>query len=274
MCIKTTDETGNTDRKCSKCRDVKPISQFHSNNKKKGTYNYICKNCYNDYQYKLKYGIIKPRVISEVVDGKRVCKVCDELKTLDQYQKRNTKSGFTSTCGRCMYEKIKSRRTPKEIKLTKEGYKFCNGCKKEKTIDNFTKLSSSKSGLIYRCRECKAEQQREYSKNNISVKIRNRINVALNIYKKQGFNIKKSSNTFKLLGCDLTYYTEYLESLFKEGMNWKNHGNKDECWHIDHIIPLSKFDLTKEDEQYIAFNYKNTQPLWKYENLSKSSKIL
>jgi hypothetical protein len=37
---------------------------------------------------------------------------------------------------------------------------------------------------------------------------------------------------------------------------------------------LSKFDLNNDDEQLIAFNWRNTMPLSCKENLSKNNKIL
>lgn len=50
-------------------------------------------------------------------------------------------------------------------------------------------------------------------------------------------------------------------------MNWANHGK---IWEIDHIIPLSSFDLTIEENIYKAFNYKNTQPLFKTTSIAES----
>ena len=55
-------------------------------------------------------------------------------------------------------------------------------------------------------------------------------------------------------------------------MSWSNHGVWG--WHIDHIIPLSSFNLRKKEEQKKAFNYKNLQPLWAEDNLSKGNKII
>jgi hypothetical protein len=49
-------------------------------------------------------------------------------------------------------------------------------------------------------------------------------------------------------------------------MSWNNYGNPNgdhsDCWHIDHIIPCSSFDLTNPDEQRKCFHYTNLQPLW------------
>ena len=85
------------------------------------------------------------------------------------------------------------------------------------------------------------------------------------------FGAKKSSNTFKLIGCTKEELKAWLESKFKPGMTWENHGRFG--WHIDHIRPCSSFDLSKPDEQAVCFHYTNLQPLWAYENLSKSDKV-
>ena len=83
-------------------------------------------------------------------------------------------------------------------------------------------------------------------------------------------NAKKNSKVYDLLGCSLESFKKHMENQFSSGMSWSNIGK----WHIDHIYPLSKFDLTKLEEQKKAFHYTNMQPLWAKDNLQKSSKIL
>jgi hypothetical protein len=83
------------------------------------------------------------------------------------------------------------------------------------------------------------------------------------------FKIKKSKSSEKLLGAPIQIVLKHLESKFKKGMSFKNHGK----WHVDHIIPCSSFDLTKPEEQIKCFNYTNLQPLWAFENLTKSDKL-
>lgn len=99
------------------------------------------------------------------------------------------------------------------------------------------------------------------SRNNLGRMIRNRVRIAL---KK---NVK-SGNTIELLGCSIADLKRHIESQFVVGMTWKNHGE----WHIDHIRPLSSFDLSKPSQQKIACNFKNLKPLWAKENLKKGSK--
>ncbi len=80
-----------------------------------------------------------------------------------------------------------------------------------------------------------------------------------------------STSTIELLGCDRETFISYIEERFNEGMNWGNYGLKG--WHIDHILPLSSFDLTIEEEVKKACHYTNLQPLWWYDNLEKGNKI-
>lgn len=97
--------------------------------------------------------------------------------------------------------------------------------------------------------------------------LRNRIRSAL---KSQG--TKKSTNSMDLLGASKEDVWKHLELQFKEGMTRENHGSKG--WHLDHIRPCSSFDLSDPEEQKKCFHYTNLQPLWWWENLEKSDKII
>ena len=83
-------------------------------------------------------------------------------------------------------------------------------------------------------------------------------------------NVNKNDFTQEFLGCSPTFLKKYLEKKFKSGMNWKNYGPKG--WHVDHIKPLSKFNIENIEEQYKAFHYSNLQPMWAMDNLKKSNK--
>jgi len=80
-----------------------------------------------------------------------------------------------------------------------------------------------------------------------------------------------SEKSRELIGLPLSEYMEYLECQFDENMNWENYGS---YWSVDHVIPLSKFDLNSHDKRVLAFNFRNTRPLNNYDNIKKSDKSI
>ena len=96
-------------------------------------------------------------------------------------------------------------------------------------------------------------------KNHIAANIRSRLSKALS--RKQ-----KTISMSQYLGCSLEELKQHLESKFEPGMTWDNYGE----WHIDHIKPLSSFDLTDVEQLMEACRYTNLQPLWAKDNLRKS----
>jgi len=90
-------------------------------------------------------------------------------------------------------------------------------------------------------------------------------------------NNQKSGSAIKDLGCSVEKLKQYLENKFYphpitlENMTWDNYGLYG--WHIDHVVPLSLFDLTDPKQFIKACNYTNLQPLWAEENLKKGASV-
>jgi hypothetical protein len=84
----------------------------------------------------------------------------------------------------------------------------------------------------------------------------------------RGFLSFNSDAYHPLIGCTPKQLAAHIESQFQEGMSWDNKGE----WHVDHVVPCSKFDLTDEKQRRRAFNYTNLQPLWGTDNLMKGAK--
>lgn len=160
--------------------------------------------------------------------------------------------------------------------------KKCCTCKKWKPLTNYNFDKTHWDKLRVECKDCliiwrKNNREKISQKYLIYEKkrkandpifklvktLRSRLNSAL-----KRKNIKKGFSTMELTGCELNVLKEFLESKFKEGMTWENHGK----WHIDHINPCCNFDLEDEEEQKKCFHYTNLQPLWAKENLSKGGK--
>lgn len=92
------------------------------------------------------------------------------------------------------------------------------------------------------------------------------------IYKAiKSFQANKKLPSLSYLGCSIPELLDWIQSQFKPGMNWGNNTNKG--WHIDHKIPVCKFDLTDEAQIAKCFHYTNLQPLWWWENLQKGSRV-
>ena len=80
-------------------------------------------------------------------------------------------------------------------------------------------------------------------------------------------NKQKVGSAIRDLGCSNEDFIIYLEDKFEEGMTWENWSQTG--WHIDHIRPLSSFDLEDRDQFLAAAHYTNMQPMWAHDNLSK-----
>lgn len=61
-----------------------------------------------------------------------------------------------------------------------------------------------------------------------------------------------------------------IESKFLSGMDWDNRS----LWHIDHIIPISVFDMNNIDDFKKCWALDNLRPIWALDNLRKGSKII
>lgn len=89
-----------------------------------------------------------------------------------------------------------------------------------------------------------------------------------------GRAVKKGSvraGAFDLLGYTPYEIRRHLEKQFVKGMSWENRAE----WHIDHITPLSSFNIESRDDPalQIAWGLPNLRPVWAKENLIKHAKI-
>ncbi len=79
---------------------------------------------------------------------------------------------------------------------------------------------------------------------------------------------RKAAPTSELIGCSIAELRAHLERNFQPGMTWANMGK----WHIDHRKPCARFDLAEPQQQRECFHWSNLQPLWAWQNLSKSDR--
>lgn len=92
----------------------------------------------------------------------------------------------------------------------------------------------------------------------IAKRLRTRLYIAIR-------NQQKTGSAVRDLGCSIPELIDYFIPLFQEGMSWENHGE----WHIDHIVPLTAFDLEDREQLLKACHFTNLQPLWAIDNIRK-----
>jgi len=241
---------------CSRCKNVKQEDKFIPKRN-------ICKECRNE-RSREKYSNI---VINN--ETSKICSKCEQEKTLLEFHKGRT------VCCICINNNRKDKyntddeHRKKLIQMASE-FKHNKVIEQQKIkeetigIDNkkCSKCDSIKHKDSFRynrlkCRDCERDEPLDKFKRVI----RSRIISAL---------VCKNKHTIEYLGCNSTEYLNWILNNDK-GYTLDNRGS---VWHIDHVIPLSHFNLDNEDEQTIAFNWRNTMPLASKENLSKHNKII
>jgi hypothetical protein len=79
----------------------------------------------------------------------------------------------------------------------------------------------------------------------------------------------KSEPTEQLVGCSFEFLRQHIERQFTGKMSWDNPGS----FEIDHIVPVSAFDLTDPAQVKVACNWQNLRPLSRKKNRSKGAKL-
>jgi hypothetical protein len=219
-----------------------------------------------------------PTTINITMDTKK-CKLCNVEKGLNDFYKCGGR--YASRCKKCFneYQKNNPNKKNNNKRYVDKNREIINLKTRKKYHENLEETRKKEREKQKRLRKLNPEKYRKYS--NMKSKERYhkkkndpkyRIERILRGRLLRAVTLKhKKSSCIKLLGCSVDELKIYLESKFKEGMTWENHGVKG--WHIDHIIPCASFDLTKEEEQKKCFHYSNLQPLWWIDNLRKSNKV-
>jgi len=187
-----------------------------------------------------------------------ICKKC-LLANFNKWAKKNIEH---------LRERDKLRRkNPKRKKwLKKHGKRYY-----KQNIEKITEYRKSyhqkhAKEIIERVKEWNREYKQRRRQNDLNYRIMEQLRGRIHKGMRGGLKTKR---TIALIGCSIEKLKKHLSAKFKSGMSWDNYGK----WHIDHICPCASFDLTKPKQQKICFNYKNLQPLWEYDNLSKGAKI-
>jgi hypothetical protein len=271
---------------CRRCGIEKELSEYHKDKNFKDNHKKDCKKCVN----------LKNNTQKNNIPKYKTCSICGLKKESNQFHFRKaSKDGLNPNCKVC--RKILSQKDfmlkniPKTIPWVDGGdmTKICSVCGIEKSFSQFSKKCSSLDGYMSECKTCVAPKKKVYSEKNkikLSLKRKKYINNRLKTdsFLKLKYNIrrrtllaiekgqgKKQGSTIELIGCSWEQVQEHLKSTMYGGMTWDDYLNGKA--HVDHIIPISSFDLTTLEGQKKASHYTNLQLLWAEDNLKKGAKL-
>lgn len=227
-------------------------------------------------------------------------KTCDkhQVNNIDHpdkfhYQKRKTGKNHYYICRQCRYEKRRQYyldHREHELKTMKQWRKKNPDkwkllCKKHNGL--FAHKYSTEEEFREEIKKQRSIYRKKWKNNN-----RERYRELIKIYKTKRFardpgykiqeilrsrisrlvkvlGTRKADKSINLLGCSTSELKIHLEKKFEDGMNWDNYG----VWHVDHIIPCARFDLTDPEQQKICFHYTNLQPMWGEHNIKKGARL-
>ena len=181
------------------------------------------------------------------------CKICvnkrrrENYKNNESYRKRCIDSAIA-------FKQKKQNLKREELKAEQEEIGIdnitCRYCFEIKHKDRF-RWNRKK------CRDCERDDPKEKFKRYVRTRIYNCL------------KFRKSKSSIEYLGTSTDDYLDWIMNYNSE-FNLDNYG----CvWHIDHVIPISHFDISQENQQVLAFNWRNTMPLSAKENLKKNNRI-
>jgi hypothetical protein len=192
----------------------------------------------------------------------KICSTCKIEKDESEYNvDRKRKDGLNYTCRLC----IKIQRDSNRDKINQQAreYKKKNRSKLIEECKQYRAKNKDKVKEYFKCyRETHRDKINEYDrmkrKTDPIFRLKNNIRVRFkSAYRSQC--AKKKFKTFDLVDIKAVY--DKLGDIPK-GM------------HIDHIIPISAFDLTNKEHLKLVFHPNNLQLLAGSENCSKNDKIV
>ena len=178
-----------------------------------------------------------------------ICYSCKRENMAKDYEKNKER---IAECNKKSYSKNKEKRNKTSLEWAKKNREKSNEIKKKSKLKHKEKTKSS---------------AREYQKRK---RKDNSFRLSKNLSKAiwECLKGKKSNKNWEdFVSFTLQDLKLHLEERFKESMTWDNYGS---FWHLDHIKPLSWFNLETEFEK--AWSLNNLQPLEAKLNLSKNNK--
>ena len=219
------------------------------------------------------------------------CSDCKLTKDVSAFYYRKKKHYYEGRCQNCHALRMQEWRKENKERNRENNKRHYHSKKHKIWRDEYRKhpdiLAKERAQTIsYRSQPDNHEKRTEYlnrpevrervnvlkkkKRENIYIKLNERISGAINL------SLRKNKNGLhweSLVGYTLEDLKQHLENLFTQGMEWGNY--KHSGWHIDHIIPVSRFNFESYDDLDFkrCWALSNLQPMWGRENMSKGNRL-
>lgn len=246
---------------CSICNVEKDLSNFKPQSRQ-------CRNCINEKRCEDRK--LKKEALSDKQSDTKTCTKCEKELAITKFKVNTTQ------CTDCINERRRelraSKKPPKPVPINPDN-KICKYCEKEQEPTNFrhNRLKcldcERKDGKEYRQSDYgkeKSKQWMDQNKHDLGFKLRRNLGSRMN------FIFKNDEEAIKLINCTIEHLKDWLKFCFTENMTEENYGS---YWHVDHVIPICKFNLTNSKDVELCFSWFNIMPLTDTDNLTKNKYI-
>lgn len=277
--------------KCTKCGELKPISEFYKNKSKKTGINTWCKTC--DKAYKEEYrktdhakelkrkSYHKPENREKSLARMRENRKCPKWRARKAAQDkawREANKERKAAINKAYYKKNKEKIASKsKERYEKNKPKILADLKEKRKNPEYKKRKAIsdkkwKDKNPEHVRKYFRDRARRLSKTCPMYKLRLQIRKgARRVNEGMLGKHKTQKRSLEQLGCTIREYRAHIESQWEDWMNWDNYGSDlDTQWQIDHIIPIDWF-IKNSDDPWKANHFTNQRPLRGRDNLNKSN---
>jgi len=226
---------------CNLSKDIKYFTSRHNS----------CNDCRNKKRRdsRLKNDFYRLKNIELASTNQKQCKYCNNIYKMDYFRKNRLK------CKNC--EKTYGRNYRKSDIGKAKQIDWHNS-----NLDRHKELQA----IWYQNNKDKINKNTQNKlKNNPIQKLIKNYRRRLNLI------IKKEASTLLYINCSQEFLLKYI-NYYLHNNNILNIDNYGKEWHIDHVIPISKLDLSNNDNLW-CLEWYNLCPLKSEDNLKKNNSI-
>jgi hypothetical protein len=222
----------------------------------------------------------KLKRFNEALRGNGLCVGCHRKKCGkmmgDKFGKAQKRTNKCLYCDTLISTQLKTCKEHRKLHLSNIRSGSKNGAWTGKSV---CECGGKKSTTAKRCRDCSFKSGERSGQNNGRwepdkgkiVAARTARGILGNVMALLGK--KKTGKTVTVLKYTFVDFRARIESQFEPWMNWENKGNKQGCWSVDHIIPVTVLISCGITDPSIINALWNLRPLCAIKNVQRSNNV-